>query len=59
MKVERIRQLSYSLPFFIMAIGFTGLIKLHWFAIAPTIVCTLFAVSNYLELAPKNGGEKG
>jgi len=51
MEVNTIRKYAYSIPFLCMAIGFIGLVRLHWFALAPSFMCIVYSISNYNHFA--------
>lgn len=53
METEKIIRYAYSIPFFIMAIAFLGMINLHWFAGVISFVCVIFGVINYSEEGKK------
>ncbi len=44
------RKYMYSVPFLIMSVGFAGLIKQHWAAVVPMVICIMFAVENYASM---------
>lgn len=47
MSINTYRKYAYSVPFFIMGIGFLGLLQLHWFAGAIAAACFFIGLHNF------------